>query len=183
MPAGASRWNVSRQITALSSPIVFPTANGSCLHSLKPLPPNLGIRHKLIRPYTPRHNGKVERSHREDQKRFYSCHSFYLPGRLCKAACCPQPPLQQLPYETPRLAFSLRVRCPICLTNLEIRGSILTIPLGWSRITRHVRSVCACSSVDRVPGYEPVGRRFESCQARQAGARSCSGFFYFTVPF
>ena len=25
----------------------------------------------------------------------------------------------------------------------------------------------ACSSVDRVPGYEPVGRRFESCQARQ----------------
>ena len=37
----------------------------------------LGIRHKLIRPYTPRHNGKVERSHREDQKRFYSCHVFY----------------------------------------------------------------------------------------------------------
>jgi len=25
----------------------------------------LGIRHKLIRPYTPRHNGKVERSHRD----------------------------------------------------------------------------------------------------------------------
>lgn len=37
----------------------------------------LGIRHKLIRPYTPRHNGKVERSHREDQKRFYDSHCFY----------------------------------------------------------------------------------------------------------
>ena len=37
----------------------------------------LGIRHKRIRPYTPRHNGKVERSHREDQKCFYDCHSFY----------------------------------------------------------------------------------------------------------
>jgi transposase InsO family protein len=37
----------------------------------------LGIRHKLIRPYTPRHNGKVERSHREDQKRFYGTHRFY----------------------------------------------------------------------------------------------------------
>lgn len=37
----------------------------------------LGIRHKLIRPYTPRHNGKVERSHREDHNKFYSCHSFY----------------------------------------------------------------------------------------------------------
>ena len=36
-----------------------------------------GIRHKLIRPYTPRHNGKVERSHREDQKRFYACHCLY----------------------------------------------------------------------------------------------------------
>lgn len=37
----------------------------------------LSIYHKLIRPYTPRHNGKVERSHREDQKRFYSKHNFY----------------------------------------------------------------------------------------------------------
>ncbi len=37
----------------------------------------LGIRHKLIRPYTPRHNGKVERSHREDQRRFYSTHCFF----------------------------------------------------------------------------------------------------------
>jgi transposase len=38
---------------------------------------SMAIRHKLIRPYTPRHNGKVERSHREDQKRFYSSHIFY----------------------------------------------------------------------------------------------------------
>ena len=38
---------------------------------------DLGIRHKLIRPYTPRHNGKVERSHREDQRLFYDTHSFY----------------------------------------------------------------------------------------------------------
>ena len=37
----------------------------------------LGVRHKLIRPYTPRHNGKVERSHREDQKRFYDSHRFW----------------------------------------------------------------------------------------------------------
>ena len=31
--------------------------------------------------------------------------------------------------------------------------------------------VRACSSVDRVPGYEPVGRRFESCQARQKNSK------------
>ena len=37
----------------------------------------LSIEHKLIKPRTPRHNGKVERSHRNDQKRFYSWLSFY----------------------------------------------------------------------------------------------------------
>lgn len=37
----------------------------------------LGIRHKLIRPYTPRHNGKVERSHRKDNEYFYATHCFY----------------------------------------------------------------------------------------------------------
>ena len=37
----------------------------------------LGIRHKLIKPYTPRHNGKVERSHRKDQERFYYKKVFY----------------------------------------------------------------------------------------------------------
>ncbi|MGC4018985.1 MAG: IS481 family transposase [Muricomes sp.] len=36
-----------------------------------------GIRHKLIRPFTPRHNGKVERSHRKDNERFYATHQFY----------------------------------------------------------------------------------------------------------
>lgn len=38
---------------------------------------NHGIRHKLIKPYTPRHNGKVERSHRKDNERFYATHTFY----------------------------------------------------------------------------------------------------------
>lgn len=37
----------------------------------------LGIRHKLIRPFTPRHNGKVERSHRKDNEYFYASHKFY----------------------------------------------------------------------------------------------------------
>ena len=36
-----------------------------------------GIHHKLIKPYTPRHNGKVERSHRKDQERFYYNKIFY----------------------------------------------------------------------------------------------------------
>ena len=36
-----------------------------------------GIVHQLIRPRTPRHNGKVERSHRNDNERFYARLSFY----------------------------------------------------------------------------------------------------------
>lgn len=34
------------------------------------------IRHKLIKPYTPRHNGKVERSHRKDNIKFYGVNKF-----------------------------------------------------------------------------------------------------------
>lgn len=35
------------------------------------------IRHKLIKPYAPRHNGKVGRSHREGNEYFYASHKFY----------------------------------------------------------------------------------------------------------
>lgn len=37
----------------------------------------LGIRHKRIKVFTPRHNGKVERSHRKDNEYFYASHKFY----------------------------------------------------------------------------------------------------------
>lgn len=36
-----------------------------------------GIRHKRIAPATPRHNGKVERSHRTDEERFYRGRKFF----------------------------------------------------------------------------------------------------------
>lgn len=38
---------------------------------------SLGIRHRKIKPFTPRHNGKVERSHRKDNEYFYAVHKFY----------------------------------------------------------------------------------------------------------
>lgn len=47
------------------------------IHPLDILCNKLHIYHKLIRPRTPRHNGKVERSHRNDQERFYNHISFY----------------------------------------------------------------------------------------------------------
>jgi len=49
-----------------STPTLFETRLKQC-----------GIHHKLIRPYTPRHNGKVERSHRKDNEYFYATHKFF----------------------------------------------------------------------------------------------------------
>lgn len=37
----------------------------------------LGIEHHKIRLFTPRHNGKVERSHRKDNEYFYATHTFF----------------------------------------------------------------------------------------------------------
>ena len=37
----------------------------------------IGIKHHKIRPRTPEYNGKVERSHRNDNERFYSYLKFY----------------------------------------------------------------------------------------------------------
>ena len=52
--------------------------------------------------HTPRHNGKVERSHREDHNKFYLCHRFYscddlnvqLAARLSRTNNRPMRPLK-----------------------------------------------------------------------------------------
>jgi len=45
-------------------------------HALDILCERLKVRHQLIRAYTPRQNGKVERSHRSDQESFYNYLKF-----------------------------------------------------------------------------------------------------------
>jgi len=67
-----------------------------------------GIRHKRIKPYTPRHNGKVERSHREDQKRFYDHARFYSFQDFTKQLRrhnqrCNHTPMRPLKYLSPIL--------------------------------------------------------------------------------
>ena len=74
----------------------------------------LCIRHKLIRPYTPRHNGKVERSHREDQRRFYDSHRFYSLSDFGAQLAVHQNrsnnrPMRPLNWASPRLFFSCYV--------------------------------------------------------------------------
>ncbi len=39
-----------------------------------------GIEHRKIKPFTPRHNGKVERSHRKDNEYFYAIRTFFSFG-------------------------------------------------------------------------------------------------------
>jgi len=67
-------------------PYILQTDNGSefthlrktsRIHPLDKLCNDLNITHQLIRPRTPQHNGKVERSHRNDQERFYNFLKFY----------------------------------------------------------------------------------------------------------
>ena len=53
------------------------TAKTDRIHPLDLLCLQLDIRHKTIRPKTPWHNGKVERSHRSDQERFYNYLRFF----------------------------------------------------------------------------------------------------------
>lgn len=69
-----SEYNKGHEVSSIptrsSSPIPLPTL-------VERTAAELGIRHRLIRPYAPQHNGKVECSHREDQKHFYSCHAVY----------------------------------------------------------------------------------------------------------
>lgn len=53
------------------------TAKTKRVHPLDLFCQENGITHKTIRPRTPWHNGKVERSHRNDHERFYNHLSFY----------------------------------------------------------------------------------------------------------
>lgn len=78
---------VKRAITYFGyAPDIIQTDNGGeftntsktkRVHILDLLCDQLQIEHKLLRPRTPWHNGKVERSHRSDQERFYNHLSFY----------------------------------------------------------------------------------------------------------
>ena len=78
----------------------------------------LGIRHKKIRPYTPRHNGKVERSHRKDSEYFYASHKFFSFEDFQKQLAVHQRNYNQFPHASPQLALSHAALIPFpkCVT-------------------------------------------------------------------
>ena len=53
------------------------TAKTARVHPFDVFCNEISVIHRTIRPRTPWHNGKVERSHRNDQQRFYDYLSFY----------------------------------------------------------------------------------------------------------
>ena len=53
------------------------TQKTSRIHPFDAFCSEIHVQHKTIRPRTPWHNGKVERSHRNDQERFYNHLKFY----------------------------------------------------------------------------------------------------------
>jgi transposase InsO family protein len=76
-------------------------------HPMEKLLKELEIRHHKIRPRTPEHNGKVERSHRNDNERFYSYLKFYSFEDLKKQGAeylkrSNQIPMAVLGYLTPK---------------------------------------------------------------------------------
>ena len=90
-------------------PKIFQTDNGfefthfketKQVHPLDLLCQELGIEHKLIRPRTPRHNGKVERSHRNDNRHFYQHLTFYSYDDLIKQMKTYLYRSNQLPIQT-----------------------------------------------------------------------------------
>lgn len=92
-------------------------------HPFDTLLRQLNITHQLIRPRTPRHNGKVERSHRNDNKRFYRTLKFYSLSDLRLQAKrylnrSNQTPMATLNYLTP---LEMREKL-ICLANSNATG-------------------------------------------------------------
>lgn len=75
-------------------------------HPLDLLCSELGIYHHTIRPRTPRHNGKVERSHKSDNERFYAYNVFFSLHDLQRKGAkyltrSNNIPMQVLDYKTP----------------------------------------------------------------------------------
>ena len=137
----------------------MPTANSQAtllwtfwkkqLHGLDRFCAQYNIRHHVLRPRNPWHNGKAERSHRNDQERFYNHLSFYSfddlqmqMNRYLKRAN--NIPMAVLGWKSPTqkhrelggnwltLVFS---RIVTALSTVEVNGKPLLTKLSQSELT------------------------------------------------
>lgn len=95
-----------------------------------------GIIHKLIKPRTPRHNGKVERSHRSDNERFYKWLRFYSFDDLLKQMQAYLQRSNNIPISTlrgtngKRWLTPLEKRADLLYKDFGLENEIRSIPLG-----------------------------------------------------
>lgn len=83
-------------------------------------------------PFTPRHNGKVERSHRKDNERFYAVRTFYSFDDFSKQLSIYNRrdynnfPMRPLLWRSPKKGGDvfLVYLCNICLTNQQHHKSL-----------------------------------------------------------
>lgn len=92
-----------------------------------------GIAHKLIKPRTPRHNGKVERSHRSDNERFYRWLKFYSFDDLLRQMKAYLQRSNNIPISTLKGSGGKR-----WLTPLEKRADLLYNDFGLENESRAV---------------------------------------------
>lgn len=69
------RWN--KKFDSTKKSLIDKSHKPIRIHPIDSLLNELKIKHQLIRSITPRHNGKVEWSHRNNQNRFYNFLLFY----------------------------------------------------------------------------------------------------------
>lgn len=84
------------------------------------------IEHKTIKPRTPRHNGKVERSHRNDNERFYRWLKFYSYEDLQKQMQAYLKRSNNIPISV----LSTRDKTKKWLTPMEKRKELLLLDWG-----------------------------------------------------
>ena len=93
------------------------------IHALDVMLGKLGVKHQLIRAYTPRHNGKVERSHRSDQESFYNYLKFKTYEELKKKMM-----QWNIRYNNrPHSALTNREGKRVWLSPLEKRADLLSL--------------------------------------------------------
>lgn len=108
----------------------FKTKSGR-IHKLDMLCLHYGIEHKLIRPRTPRHNGKVERSHRNDNERFYRYLHYYSFDDLQKQMSVYLARSNNIPTSVLRSADDKRRWFSPNEKQSELLASGQTSPVSW----------------------------------------------------
>ena len=104
------------------------------IHIVDMLCNKLGIKHQLIRPRTPRLNGKVERSHRSDQESFYNYLTYETMDELKKKMLSWNIRYNNRPHSALRNKFGKKVWLSPIEKRTELEELLQEKPQEFDRI-------------------------------------------------